>query len=44
MMEELVPFGIIDTGTDHYEENPVVSTKGDSFLSVDHDGWKNVNF
>jgi len=35
VLNELTPFGIIDNGMDQYEEAPVVSTKGDSFLMFD---------
>ena len=35
MLNELTPFGIIDNGIDQYEEAPVVSSKGDSFLMFD---------
>lgn len=35
IMEQLTPFGIVDTGHDLYEEPAVVSSKGDSFLFDD---------
>jgi hypothetical protein len=35
MMNELTPFGIIDTGHDVHEPDEIVSTKGDSFLLGD---------
>ena len=35
IMEQLTPFGIVDTGQEQYETSPVVSSKGDSFLLND---------
>lgn len=32
MMNELTPFGIIDDGRDDYNENEIVSTRGDDFI------------
>jgi hypothetical protein len=43
MMQELVPFGIINSGNDTYKDNIVVSTKGNNFLFADHDGWIDVS-
>lgn len=35
LMNELTPFGIIDTGHDAFEEKPMMAVKGDSFLFQD---------
>ena len=35
IMDQLTPFGIVDTGHDLYEQPEVVSSKGDSFLFND---------
>jgi hypothetical protein len=36
IMEQLTPFGILDTGHDHYEDETTIrSSKGDSFLFDD---------
>ena len=43
MMQELVPFGIINSGNDTYKDNIVVSTKGNNFLFAEHDGWIDVS-
>jgi hypothetical protein len=43
MLEQLVPFGIIDDRNDVYKETVVVSTKGNNFLFSDHGGWVDVD-
>jgi len=37
LMNELTPFGIIDTGHDVFEEKPLMAVRGDSFLFKDDD-------
>lgn len=37
LMNELTPFGIIDTGHDVFEEKPLMAVSGDSFLFNDDD-------
>jgi hypothetical protein len=32
LLNELTPFGIIDTGHDMFEEQPLMAVSGDSFL------------
>jgi len=35
LMNELTPFGIIDDGQDHFEDNPPMAVKGNAFLFAD---------
>jgi len=39
VMNDLTPFGIIDTGHDSHSEDVVMTSKGDDFLKFEHDEW-----